>query len=1246
MIDNTDDFIFNVLDWHEFDEIPIEEESNSDSESASQNISDNSEKNKFFSDNDKKYVIKMFGRTENGESVYIRVDGFPPHFYILLPESWKDNLDVKCSYLVDVLKNKNKNLVHTLEKFEVVQRKKFYGFNAGKKFNFLRLVFKNKKAMMDVSRLFDNKICMFSSSNNKAGVKEKFIKFDIYESNIDPYIRFIHIQDLQSCGWIKIDKNKLKISYEPTTCTYAYNVDWYDVLPLNSKVGIAPFIICSFDLECKSADGSFPQAHKIENPIIQIGMTFTKYGSSEIYKNVMISLGTCDPIKDTELYICKREKDLLEKFQQVIQKEDPDILTGYNIFSFDIPYIMERAKHPDIRVNEKFYHLSKLSNKKCKMITKNLSSSALGDNKLNYIDSVGRVYIDLYKVAQRDFKLSSYKLDSVAENFFRDKVLDVKEYEKEYVKENEKEYVKENEKEYVKEYEKEYVKENEKEYMDQQILHNPTFYKVFSKNITILKRGNYVRFEKDAEIYMEKYKIIDINWGEGWFILDSINPIMLEKGKIFWGMVKDDIKPKDIFELYDKTSADRKLIAEYCIQDCALVSKLIAKLEIITNNISMATVCHVPLHYIFFRGQGIKSLSLVAKTCRKEGFLIPVMKKDPNSENSDVVGYEGATVFEPEIGFHRKPIAVKDYNSLYPSSIISCNVSHETIVTSPEYDNLPGYIYYDVAYNNQDGTQTYCRYAKKVDEFLYTNPSKSKFGIVPSILAFLLSERKATKKEMQKETDAFKKNILDGKQNALKVTANSIYGQLGAPTSPIYFKHGAASTTAIGRDMLLLGKTFVENDLTNILQKLYEANSKKDDNEWENILKQHLKERDSKWELELKNFLIDFFDKYTMNPNVVYGDTDSIFINMDLKDKNTGLDVYDKTTLYYCIELGKISSRFLKTLLAYPHNMEYEKTFYPFAQMAKKKYIGNKYEDDVNSFKQTSMGVVLKRRDNAPVVKKIVGGMVDIMMNEIDIDKTIRFIKKSINDLLRGKFEIHEFITSKTLKGIYKGKKMSTDNTGREGEIGSWKWDDVQCSQAHICLAQRMTNRDAGNAPQLNDRIPFVAIEVPERKGVKILQGERIEHPEYIVEKGLKIDYLFYLTNQIMNPSIQFLELIMKPSDADALFRDFIMVEEDRRKGRQSLSKFGIKKIKSSNSVSNDTELNFDIFINASAKPTNTIASKKLNVIKMSKDEYTKIINNDSDIELNDSDNSDDSDDSDQSDTDLKNINNTVANNI
>ena len=1391
----TNDFVFNILDWHDFDEV---DDSNDEIDSDSKAK---------YSDTDKKYVIKVFGRTQDGESVYLKINNFPPHFYILLPESFNIKTDEKIEHLIRVIRSKNHNLEQTLEKYEVVQRKKFYGFNAGKKFNFLRLVFTNKKSMLDTAKMFDNKICMFNSSNNRASITERFIKFEVYESNIDPYIRFMHIQDLQSTGWIKIDKSKLKDNSESSTCTHSYQVDWFDIQPDTKKTGIAPFKICSFDIECRSEDGSFPQASRDGDQIIQIGFTFNNYGNSEITKRIMISLNTCDPITDTEVIQCKTESELLLKFQHIIQREDPDVLTGYNIFGFDQAYIMDRAKK--LNVPESFYYMSKLKNRKCKLVKKSLSSSALGDNNMFYIDTVGIVHIDLMKVVQRDFKLSSYKLDSVAENFFKDKVVEIVKTESVVSAES-----------------------------DQTI----TTYKVKSKNISILKPGNYIRFEKDGEVLQAKYKINEISYTEGYYMINDIDPILEQKGKIFWGMVKDDIKPKDIFELYTKTSADRKLIAEYCIQDCALVSRLVAKLEILTNNISMASVCHVPLHYIFFRGQGIKSLSLVAKTCRKEGYLIPVMKKDSTDENLGNVGYEGATVFEPEIGFHRKPIPVLDYNSLYPSSIISRNVSHETIITSSEYDNLPNYIYYDVYYNNHDGSQTHCRYAKKVDEHLYTNTAKSKFGIIPSILMTLLTERKAAKKEMGATSDPFLKTILDGKQNALKVTANSIYGQLGAPTSPIYFKHGAACTTAIGRDMLCLGRTFVETQLKDILSGLNNALVKSDEDAFENILKEKLKERDPKFENFLRTFLPDLFSKYDFKPKVVYGDsvmpytpilikindeikiysveelgnvfismgkqwenydmfkvldteasnrhskeriiltdlnimsftnngwsplhqlirhkcnkaiyrvlthtglvditedhslisetgeylkpkdiiinhtnlmhnfpcigsqidnidsfdhiqtniidifdqttaqnyyyqlksngynvmidnddqniyrltfsknvlctnpkqlkkvaklyepnaydgyvydlttakgvfqagigelivknTDSIFIKMDLKDSESKADIYDKSTLYYNIELGKCASKFLKTLLPYPHNMEYEKTFYPFAQMAKKKYIGNKYEEDPNIYKQTSMGVVLKRRDNASIVKKIVGGMVNIMMDENDIDKTVRFMKKAISDLLKGKFGIHEFITSKTLKGSY------VDRT----------------KLAHVVLADRMAQRDPGNAPQLNDRIPFVAIETPIKKGIKVLQGEKIEHPDYILENNLKIDYLFYLTNQIQNPSIQFLELIMKPTDAEKLFRDFIIAEEDKRKGRQSLTKFGLKKIKNSPNITNIAEFEFDDLISSSAKPNPNAVSKNKTKTKpkskpsseqTSEDEFLNIYEKTNDIEILDSD--------------------------
>ena len=298
--DISEDLIFNTIDWHDFDEIPNSEDSDSD---------------KQYSDIDKKYVIKTFGRTADGKSVYLKIDSFPPHFYILLPESWSENINAKCDHLIRVLRSKNYNLERTLEKYEIVRRKKFYGFNANKKFNFLRLVFTNRKSMSDTVRMFDNKIAMFSSSNNKLSITERFIKFDVYESNIDPYIRFIHIQNLLSCGWIKVEKEHLKPNLEPNICDMSYTVDWFNVKPIDIQQ-LAPFKICSFDLECKSGDGSFPQATREADKIIQIGMTFNLYGNSDITKRIMISLNTCDQIQNTDVYECKTEQELLLKFQE------------------------------------------------------------------------------------------------------------------------------------------------------------------------------------------------------------------------------------------------------------------------------------------------------------------------------------------------------------------------------------------------------------------------------------------------------------------------------------------------------------------------------------------------------------------------------------------------------------------------------------------------------------------------------------------------------------------------------------------------------------------------------------------------------------------------------------------------------------------------------------------------------------------------------------------------------------------
>ena len=96
--------------------------------------------------------------------------------------------------------------------------------------------------------------------------------------------------------------------------------------------------------------------------------------------------------------------------------------------------------------------------------------------------------------------------------------------------------------------------------------------------------------------------------------------------------------------------------------------------------------------------------------------------------------------------------------------------------------------------------------------------------------------------------------------------------------------------------------------------------------------------------------------------------------------------------------------------MKHPHNLEYEKTFWPFILFSKKRYVGNKYEFDPNYYKQTSMGIVLKRRDNADILKYVYGVVIDTIINKLDVNKSISFLQISLNKILKGQFDIKKFI--------------------------------------------------------------------------------------------------------------------------------------------------------------------------------------------------------------------------------------------
>ena len=1172
-----------------------------------------------FANSREKFVIQLFGKNEEGKTCCIHAQGFEPFFYVKLADQNTTRSKTKVKEALSKIDCTTK----------VINKKKLYGFDAGKLYTFMKLSFQNTDILNRAKKLWYDYI---EDADSKWG-KRRILKTNkkgepcgpgdsqIYESGIPPLLRFFHIQDISPSGWIQV--NKYKRCRKKSTCDYECTTHYTNIQALKEKETPIPLKICSFDIEASSSHGDFPLAKKqygklvmdildawdhqeyeyrdeqenllrkiiltafgmddvpdihllfpkrkpkvsavekcidllfktaVKNNItykkganIQdfinheetndykkqyrskprkadtiidvlnnkkydrgdklidlneifhlifpeiegdkvtfIGSTIRLSSENEPYLKHCVALGECGDVSGAEIESYEKEEDVLRAWTRLIQREDPDIIIGYNIFGFDFKFMLERVDELTEDENETgkkslktdFLRLSRERNVECQIIKSSLKIAS-GTHELQYVAMPGRILVDLYNYFRREVNLSSYKLDNVAAHFIGDYIYDYKTKDGETI--------------------------------------------FYSKNLIGLTDGNYIKIEMlghSTEIYNdgEKFQVFDVEKGS--FKINKV--IDVEKSiKLRWCLAKDDVTPQDIFRLSNEGVNEKAIVAKYCIQDCNLVDLLLQKNDIITGFTEVASICSVPINFIVLRGQGIKLLSFIAKKCRMKNILMPDIIKLWAKD-----GYEGAICFPPKRDLYvDDPVAVVDYASLYPSSMISENISHDSKVWTKEYDlegtpiketggslydNLEGYEYVDVEYDTYKyirmragGREIKTKVGKKICRF--AQYPEGGLAVMPSILVELLAARKATRvlikyktittKDDQKYTglinkddnsyhvkqkngvtktisldniekiedtyNDFMKNVFDKRQLGYKITANSLYGQCGAKTSSFYDKDIAAATTATGRKLLIYAK--------NIIEEVY------------------------------KNRICDTsLGKVMTKAEVVYGDTDSCFFTFNLKTM-TGEKIVGKKALILTIEIAKEAGILATKMLKKPHDLEYEKTFWPFALLSKKRYVGMLYESDPDKCKRKSMGIVLKRRDNAPIVKDIYGGIIDILMKDQNIEKAVNFTKQFVKDMIEEKYPMSKLIISKSLRGFYKNPR----------------------SIAHKVLAERIGKRDPGNKPAVGSRIPYAYIQTTGKR----LQGDKIENPEYIVKHKLKLDYSFYITNQILKPVQQIFAL-------------------------------------------------------------------------------------------------------------------------
>lgn len=439
---------------------------------------------------------------------------------------------------------------------------------------------------------------------------------------------------------------------------------------------------------------------------------------------------------------------------------------------------------------------------------------------------------------------------------------------------------------------------------------------------------------------------------------------------------KEDVHHSIITDLQNESEQTRRRLAMYCLKDAYLPLRLLNKLMCIVNYMEMARVTGVPLSCLLTRGQQIKVISQLLRKCQKAGYLIPTYSGVSSEEQ-----FEGATVIEPKRGYYSDPISTLDFASLYPSIMMAHNLCYTTLLHQPA--------------NKEKLGLTDDKLTKTPTNNYFVKPSVRK-GILPEILESLLSARKRAKNELKNETDPFKRSVLDGRQLALKISANSVYGFTGAQVGKLPCLEISGSVTSYGRTMI----------------------------------------EQTKFEVETRYTMANGYENDAV---VIYGDTDSVMVKFGV------------TSLERSMELGREAAEYVSAKFVKPIKLEFEKVYYPYLLINKKRYAGLYFTRPDKYDKMDCKGIETVRRDNSPLVANLMNTCLQKLLIDRNPDGAIAYAKQIISDLLCNRVDISQLVITKELSKT-----------------------DYAAKQAHVELANKMKKRDPGTAPKLGDRVPFV----------------------------------------------------------------------------------------------------------------------------------------------------------------------------
>jgi DNA polymerase elongation subunit (family B) len=655
-ISKTDDLEFQIIEWHTQDESGvIDDDSSEGSSSSLEKCLD-------------RYTMRCFGVTTEGISITCKIHSFTPFYYIKVPDRFnKVQLNtfvdfIKKSYQLSKVKINGEFVSFSdcllKDKCSIIEKKDLYGFRNGRKYRFLRLVFNNYTAMNKSKYIFKNPVIV-------PGINSKAMKYKLYESNFEPFMRFCHIKDILMAGWIKLPRNKIEISQDSASSQIEVSIHWKDVVSLKDKKDIANFLQASWDIETYSYDRTFPDPSKkvgneYPNVIYQIATTYKYYKESNTLVKHLLTLKKCESIvvkDDVPIVVeeCKTEKDLIKRWADLICEMDPDIMYTYNGDTFDCRYLYERAKLYGLDG----YVLSKLSrllNVPTVQKKETFSSSAYGDSDFVRFYIPGRLNYDLLIHYKRGMKkYPSYKLDYIANEILKEGKNDVSAKQIfQYYDDGTPEKIR-----IIGEY---CIKDTEllQKLVDKQLV---LITIIQLANVTFVPIGFLTTRGQTIKVFSQ----------------------LLRKARQMDFLVPHTNFNEDSYPIIVKTKVEHELdlehINEYVQINCGRNKNSYGKLVTINGKISEIVD---ETTFIVLSNTELQEPELfTSKFTYKQNSFVNVSLS--NGDDLVDTSFTGATVLDATPGMYNENIAVLDFASLYPTIMISRNLCYSSFVRHSEY---------------------------------------------------------------------------------------------------------------------------------------------------------------------------------------------------------------------------------------------------------------------------------------------------------------------------------------------------------------------------------------------------------------------------------------------------------------------------------------------------------------------------------------------------------------------------------